>query len=101
MEAVELKVDGMTCGSCVKAVSRALGGVPGVEAVDVRLDDGTATVRGRDVVGHTQALVAALAGAGYQARVAGEPQAASAKPVAGGCGSGSGRAAGGGCCCTG
>ena len=97
MEAVELKVDGMTCGSCVKAASRALGGVPGVEAVDVRLDNGTATVRGRDVAGHTQALVTALAGAGYEARVAGEPQAASAKPVVGGCGSG--RAAGGWCCC--
>lgn len=99
MQTVELKVDGMTCGSCVKAASHALGLVPGVEAVDVRLDSGTASVRGADVAAHVPALLAALAGAGYQARVAaGNSEAASEhRARRGGCGTT--RPAGGGCCC--
>lgn len=98
MEAVELKVDGMSCGSCVKAASSALGAVPGVESVDVRLDTGTATVRGREVTAQVQALLTALAGAGYHARAAGTPsQASFEQPVRDKCGSG--RESRSGCCC--
>lgn len=98
MEAVELKVDGMTCGSCVSAASRALAAVPGVEAVDVRLDSGTATVRGAEVAVHAPALLSALAAAGYPARVAaGSAESASAAARRGGCGAA--RPAAGGCCC--
>jgi copper chaperone len=98
MEAVELKVDGMTCGSCVKSASRALSAVPGVESVDVRLADGAATVRGNDVAAQVQAMLAALAAAGYEGRPADAASASVAKPQArGGCGTG--RSDGGGCCC--
>lgn len=98
METIELSVGGMTCASCVKAATRALSEVPGVDSVDVRLADRTATVRGNQVAGQVQALLSALSSAGYEARVAGSaPDAAAAPAARGGCGSG--RAAGGGCCC--
>jgi len=98
MEAVELKVDGMTCGSCVKAATRALSAVPGVDSVDVRLADGAATVRGAQVAGQVRAMIAALSAAGYDAHVAQTATRAASTPAArGACGSG--RAAGGGCCC--
>ncbi len=45
---VKLKVDGMTCGHCVKAVTKALGAAPGVERVrEVSLARGEALVEGR------------------------------------------------------
>lgn len=68
MEAVELKVVGMTCGSCVKAATRALSAVPGVDTVEVRLDTGVAMVRGQDLSTRVQEMVAALEAAGYQAQ---------------------------------
>jgi len=97
MEAVELKVDGMTCGSCVKAATRALSAVPGVDSVDVRLADGAATVHGDQVAGQVRAMLAALSAAGYDAHVAQTATRAASTPAARACGSG--RAAGGGCCC--
>ncbi|MDP1742392.1 heavy-metal-associated domain-containing protein [Polaromonas sp.] len=94
MEAVELKVDGMTCGSCVNAVSRALSAVPGVETVDVGLETGIATVRGGQVTEQVKALLGALATAGYSARAAGAPHA---PPIDNGCARV--RPAASGCCC--
>lgn len=94
MEAVELKVNGMTCGSCVNAVSRALSAVPGVETVDVRLETGMATVRGGQVTEQVKALLGALANAGYSARAAGAPHA---QPIDSGCVRV--RPAARGCCC--
>lgn len=96
MQAVELKVDGMTCGSCVKSAGRALSTVPGVENVDVRLETGTATVRGIDVAARVPDLLAALADAGYEASLATAGSAAAKPAPSGGCGSGR---SGGGCCC--
>ncbi len=95
MEAVQLQVNGMTCGSCVKAATRALSGVPGVDAVDVRLDTGTASVRGHDVGKRVPAMITALAGAGYEAFAASASD--TALPLTGGCASGD--KTGGGCCC--
>ena len=44
---ITLKVDGMTCGHCVAAVSRALAQVPGVErVVEVSLERGEAILEG-------------------------------------------------------
>ena len=43
---VKLEVKGMRCHGCVDSVTRALAGVAGVSNVDVRLEGGTATVRG-------------------------------------------------------
>lgn len=41
-----LKIEGMTCGHCVQAVTKALKAVPGVVRADVVLDNGTAEVEG-------------------------------------------------------
>ena len=39
-----LKIEGMTCGHCVRSVSKALEGVPGVQSAAVDLAAGTAAV---------------------------------------------------------
>ncbi|MGE4323774.1 MAG: heavy metal translocating P-type ATPase [Sphingobium sp.] len=62
---IELAVEGMTCASCVGRVERALSAVPGVTEASVNLATERATVRGTAAV---QALVAAIADAGYDAR---------------------------------
>jgi len=61
-----LDIEGMTCASCVGKVERALDHVPGVDAVAVNLATRTATVQGR--IEGPDALVGAVAGAGYGAR---------------------------------
>lgn len=64
MKQVNLKVTGMTCGHCVKAVEQALRDVPGarVESVEV----GRASVSTDDNV-PVGALIDAVADAGYEA----------------------------------
>ncbi|MFC6623964.1 MULTISPECIES: heavy metal translocating P-type ATPase [Sphingomonadaceae] len=62
---IDLAVDGMTCASCVGRVERALKAVPGVTDATVNLATERASVRG---TASGQALVAAVAGAGYVAR---------------------------------
>jgi len=65
---IRLKVEGMTCQHCVKAVREALSSVPGVEKVaDVDLDSGEALVDGQP---QAEALLAALHEEGYEGRVA-------------------------------
>jgi copper chaperone len=44
METVTLKVEGMSCEHCVKAVTSAAGGLEGVESVNVSLEAGTAEI---------------------------------------------------------
>lgn len=39
-------VTGMTCGHCVRAVSTEVGGVEGVQHVDVDLESGRVTITG-------------------------------------------------------
>ncbi len=64
----KLKVEGMTCGGCVRHVTRALEAVHGVRGVDVSLDAGEATVQheGADV----KAMIAAVEEDGYRAKEA-------------------------------
>ncbi len=45
METVVLKVEGMSCAHCEKAVKTAVGGLDGVSDVTVSLSDGTVTVK--------------------------------------------------------
>ena len=62
-----LEVRGMTCNNCVRHVSQALRGLPGVDEVQVDLAAGKARVQhdpGRVSVAE---LVAAVEGAGYEA----------------------------------
>jgi copper chaperone len=63
-DTIELDIRGMTCNHCVAAVRKALEEVNGVEDVDVRLEPGSATVRGDADV---EDLVAAVKQAGYEA----------------------------------
>ena len=58
-----LRITGMSCNNCVRHVSEALRGVPGVTKVEVTLPD-RATVEHE---GGTDKLVAAVESAGYEA----------------------------------
>jgi copper chaperone len=67
MNATTILIEGMTCGHCVRAVSQALAKVPGVERVaGVDLERGQAVVEGTAAAGD---LLAAVRGAGYEARL--------------------------------
>ncbi|HEV2464966.1 MAG TPA: cation transporter [Acidobacteriaceae bacterium] len=63
MSEVTLNIDGMHCGSCVRRVTQTLERLPGAEVVEVRI--GAARLKTDD----TAQAVAALAKAGYTARV--------------------------------
>jgi copper chaperone len=59
-----LRITGMSCNNCVRHVSEALRGVPGVTNVEVALPD-RATVEHAGAA--REALVAAVESAGYEA----------------------------------
>jgi P-type Cu+ transporter len=63
--ALDLKVEGMTCASCVARVEKALRKVPGIAEATVNLATETATVRGD--APDLEAAIAALRKAGYEA----------------------------------
>ncbi|MGN4106241.1 heavy metal translocating P-type ATPase [Burkholderia gladioli] len=66
--AVALRVTGMTCGGCARRVEKALAAVPGVAQAKVDLAATRAEVEfAADAQVDAQALVAAVAAAGYQA----------------------------------
>ena len=65
MEAITLKVKGMTCGGCVAAVERVLSGLDGVATVGVSLDRGEATVEFDGARVAESDLRAAIEDAGY------------------------------------
>lgn len=60
---VDLRIQGMSCGHCVKAVRGALENVPGVTKVDVEV--GRARVVCEDSVSR-DALAAAITDAGFE-----------------------------------
>ncbi len=68
---VILAVSKMTCGSCVKHVTKTLTAIDGVKDVDVSLTEGTATVVYDETkkVGESM-LVAAMVKAGYPTKLA-------------------------------
>ncbi len=66
--AIDLRVEGMTCASCVGHVERALAKVPGVIAATVNLATEKASVRYYGGVASVEALEAAIRGAGYEPR---------------------------------
>src|SRR5438874_13585002 len=71
MANVKLRVSGMTCGHCQAKVENALKGVTGVYSAIIDLPDGEAEVDFDDDSVTTEQLVAAVAKAGYGAKVAG------------------------------
>jgi Cu+-exporting ATPase len=62
---LHLAVEGMTCASCVSHVEKAIGRVPGVDAVQVNLATGRADVRFSGRL-DPAAVVAAVEEAGYE-----------------------------------
>ena len=63
----KLKIEGMSCDHCVRAVSGALQEVPGVDrVVEVSLERGEAVVEGS---AETAPLIAAVEEEGYRAEV--------------------------------
>lgn len=95
MQIVELNIQGMSCGACVKHVTKALLSAAGVTNVNVDLETGIARVEG-DLLAGYEPLIAALAREDYPATfVSGDVPVVS--PKAGGCGSGTGAKSD--CCC--
>jgi copper chaperone len=70
METLTLKVNGMTCGGCVRSVKKVLESVPGVRSAEVSLERAQATVL-LDAAAGSPAILAALRAAveaaGYEA----------------------------------
>jgi copper chaperone len=60
-----ITVKGMTCGHCVSAVQKEIGGLPGVTKVEVELDTGTVRVTA-DPPPDAAALRTAVDAAGYE-----------------------------------
>jgi copper chaperone len=67
MTQATLDIQGMSCSHCLNAVNRALAALPGVEIESVRM--GRADVRFDEKVTDAGRLEAAVADAGYQAKV--------------------------------
>ncbi|MGH9466495.1 MAG: heavy metal translocating P-type ATPase [Terriglobales bacterium] len=74
---VELPIAGMTCASCVRRVEKALARAPGVSEAAVNFATRRARVTYDPEQGDVAALVAAVAGAGYEvaAETDGQPEA--------------------------
>jgi copper chaperone len=64
---LKLKVEEMSCGHCVKAVTEAAKSVENVDQVEVDLDGGQVTVTGS---ADSAAVIAAISEAGYPAQQA-------------------------------
>ena len=63
MATTVLKIDGMSCGHCVKAVTMALQDLPGVHVKDVTV--GTATIEADDTIVELAQLAQAIDEAGF------------------------------------
>ncbi len=64
MAETTVKIEGMSCQHCVMAVKKALSGVPGVAASDVRI--GSATVQYDEAKTQQKDIEAAIEKAGYK-----------------------------------
>jgi len=98
-QSITLSIDGMSCGHCIAAVTKALSAIPGVRVGSVAV--GSAVIEASDAAAIGRA-VAALQDAGYPAR-AGTAEVRATTKLPGGCCGGQkagaqGKAASGGCC---
>jgi copper chaperone CopZ len=64
MQEQTIRVDGMSCQNCVKHVNEALSAVPGVEQVEVSLENANAIIKSKDGI-DIEVLRTALDEAGY------------------------------------
>jgi len=67
MEHTLIKVDGMSCGGCVKSVNGVLTALPGVGKVEVSLEKGEAAVEFDVALVSREQLTAAIEDAGFDA----------------------------------
>jgi len=67
METVDLSIAGMTCGGCVKSVTRVLSGLAGVASADVSLEEGRARVTYDPALTGREAMQQAVERAGFRA----------------------------------
>ena len=79
-EQAELRIDGMTCATCVARVEKALKAVPGVIEASVNLATSSAQVSRLAGTARTMALLQAVQRAGYEAAAADSSGAAPAPP---------------------
>lgn len=66
MEKVLLKVNGMTCGGCVRSVKNVLEAIPGVASADVSLEKAQATVSYDPAQASLDKMKEAVSDAGYE-----------------------------------
>ena len=69
-ELVTLKIEGMTCASCVARVEKSLLKVPGVEAASINLATEKAQIRLGESTVALPSLIAAVESAGFGASLA-------------------------------
>jgi copper chaperone CopZ len=65
MKELTLHIEGMSCGHCLNAVNKALAGLPGVEAISVRI--GRADLRYDEGQSDPTRITQAVSAAGYRA----------------------------------
>ena len=70
MATVTLNIDGMTCGGCVKSVTKVLNGLDGVRSATVSLENKNAQVEFDEDKIQIAQLVEAVEDAGFDARAA-------------------------------
>ena len=63
---VELAIDGMTCGGCVRSVKNVLEGIQGVTSAEVSLEKARATVTYDPAKAEVKKMKEAVTDAGYQ-----------------------------------
>ena len=65
METIEIKVEGMTCGGCVKSVQNALNQRDGVSSATADLDSGIVAIEFDAALIQKNALEQAITDAGF------------------------------------
>ena len=67
-EKIQLKVEGMSCGHCVKAVNEGVGELNGIESVQVNLEEGLVDVAYDASKVNTAAISSAIEEQGYDVK---------------------------------
>lgn len=67
MESIALNVEGMTCGGCVKSVTRILENTDGVAKAEVSLENKSAVIEFDATKTNVDALIEAIEDGGFDA----------------------------------
>lgn len=67
MQTLTLKIDGMTCGGCVKSVTRILENTDGVTKAEVSLENKNAVIEFDAARTNVDALIEAIEDGGFDA----------------------------------